>query len=52
MGEATASSPSIFAVVLAGGRGERFWYAVKPDKVYHLGTQSHVRVNFELPDYH
>lgn len=41
-----------YAGVLTGGRGERCWYAVKPDEVYHLGAQSHVRVNCELPNYH
>lgn len=29
-----------YAVVLVGGSGERFWYAVKPDEVYHLGASS------------
>ncbi|MBN2503238.1 MAG: GDP-mannose 4,6-dehydratase [Anaerolineales bacterium] len=26
-------------------------YDVKPDEVYHLGAQSHVRVSFDMPDY-
>lgn len=26
-------------------------YNVKPDEVYHLGAQSHVRVSFDLPEY-
>ena len=26
-------------------------YNVKPDEVYHLGAQSHVRVSFEMPEY-
>ena len=26
-------------------------YNVKPDEVYHLGSQSHVRVSFEMPEY-
>jgi len=26
-------------------------YNVKPDEVYHLGAQSHVKVSFEMPEY-
>jgi len=26
-------------------------YNIKPDEVYHLGAQSHVRVSFETPEY-
>ncbi len=26
-------------------------YSVKPDEVYHLGAQSHVRVSFDVPEY-
>ena len=26
-------------------------YNVKPDEVYHLGAQSHVRVSFDVPEY-
>lgn len=26
-------------------------YTVKPDEVYHLGAQSHVRVSFDIPEY-
>jgi GDPmannose 4,6-dehydratase len=26
-------------------------YNIKPDEIYHLGTQSHVRVSFDLPEY-
>ena len=26
-------------------------YNIKPDEVYHLGAQSHVRVSFEMPEY-
>ena len=26
-------------------------YNVKPDEIYHLGVQSHVRVSFDLPEY-
>src|SRR5262249_16376790 len=25
--------------------------AVKPDEIYHLGAQSHVRVSFDIPEY-
>ncbi|MBX7223623.1 MAG: GDP-mannose 4,6-dehydratase [Blastocatellia bacterium] len=27
------------------------FYEIKPDEVYHLGAQSHVRVSFDMPDY-
>jgi GDPmannose 4,6-dehydratase len=27
------------------------FYEVRPDEVYHLGVQSHVRVSFDIPDY-
>jgi GDPmannose 4,6-dehydratase len=26
-------------------------YSMKPDEIYHLGAQSHVRVSFEMPEY-
>ena len=26
-------------------------YNLKPDEIYHLGAQSHVRVSFEIPEY-
>jgi GDPmannose 4,6-dehydratase len=26
-------------------------YQLKPDEIYHLGAQSHVRVSFEIPEY-
>ncbi len=26
-------------------------YNIKPDEIYHLGAQSHVRVSFEMPEY-
>jgi GDPmannose 4,6-dehydratase len=26
-------------------------YNIKPDEIYHLGAQSHVRVSFEIPEY-
>ncbi|HVO65473.1 MAG TPA: GDP-mannose 4,6-dehydratase [Syntrophales bacterium] len=28
-----------------------FLYNVKPDEIYHLGAQSHVRVSFDMPEY-
>jgi len=27
------------------------FYEVRPDEVFHLGAQSHVRVSFDMPDY-
>lgn len=27
------------------------FYEVRPEEVYHLGAQSHVKVSFEMPDY-
>jgi GDPmannose 4,6-dehydratase len=29
----------------------RLLLAVRPDEIYHLGAQSHVRVSFEVPEY-
>ncbi|MCX5703953.1 MAG: GDP-mannose 4,6-dehydratase [Candidatus Omnitrophica bacterium] len=26
-------------------------YNIKPDEIYHLGSQSHVRVSFDIPEY-
>ena len=26
-------------------------YNVKPDEIYHLGAQSHVRVSFDMPEF-
>jgi GDPmannose 4,6-dehydratase len=26
-------------------------YNLKPDEIYHLGSQSHVRVSFDIPEY-
>jgi GDPmannose 4,6-dehydratase len=26
-------------------------YSIKPDEIYHLGAQSHVRVSFDTPEY-
>ena len=29
----------------------RLLYRIRPDEIYHLGAQSHVKVSFELPEY-
>ena len=29
----------------------RLLYQVRPDEIYHLGAQSHVRVSFDIPEY-
>jgi GDPmannose 4,6-dehydratase len=29
----------------------KLMYTLKPDEVYHLGAQSHVRVSFDIPEY-
>jgi GDPmannose 4,6-dehydratase len=34
-----------------GSRLTHLLYEVRPDEVYHLGAQSHVRVSFDMPDY-
>src|SRR5438552_4043551 len=33
------------------GQLTNLFYEVRPDEVYHLGAQSHVRVSFDTPDY-
>ena len=33
------------------GQMSNIIYNVKPDEVYHLGAQSHVRVSFDIPEY-
>jgi len=33
------------------GRVSNIIYNIKPDEVYHLGAQSHVRVSFDIPEY-
>jgi GDPmannose 4,6-dehydratase len=33
------------------GSIERLVNQIKPDEVYHLGAQSHVKVSFEMPEY-
>ncbi len=37
--------------ISAGGGLANIVYDVKPDEVYHLAAQSHVRVSFDLPEY-
>jgi GDPmannose 4,6-dehydratase len=37
--------------VSAGGSLADLVYDVKPEEVYHLAAQSHVRVSFDLPEY-
>ena len=34
-----------------GGQLSNLIYNVKPDEIYHLGAQSHVRVSFDMPEY-
>jgi len=33
------------------GNIERLINQIKPDEIYHLGAQSHVRVSFDMPEY-
>ena len=33
------------------GQLTNLFYEMRPDEVYHLGAQSHVRVSFDMPDY-
>ena len=33
------------------GRLAKMMYEIRPDEVYHLGAQSHVRVSFDVPEY-
>ena len=33
------------------GQLTNFIYNIKPDEIYHLGAQSHVRVSFDIPEY-
>ena len=34
-----------------GERLSNLIYNIKPDEIYHLGAQSHVRVSFDMPEY-
>jgi GDPmannose 4,6-dehydratase len=63
----TYNTPRIDHLISGGPHGDDFhWYwgdlsdsslvnyvlrRVKPDEVYHLGAQSHVKVSFDLPEY-
>ena len=33
------------------GQLTKLIYNIKPDEIYHLGTQSHIRVSFDMPEY-
>ena len=33
------------------GNIEKLVNQIKPDEIYHLGAQSHVRVSFDMPEY-
>lgn len=37
--------------VVASGNLLELVYTIRPDEVYHLAAQSHVRVSFDLPEY-
>jgi GDPmannose 4,6-dehydratase len=34
-----------------GSRLTNLLYDIKPDEIYHLGAQSHVKVSFDMPEY-
>lgn len=34
-----------------GGRLAKLFYDLKPEEIYNLGAQSHVRVSFDIPEY-
>jgi len=34
-----------------GGMLTNLVYSIRPDEIYHLGAQSHVRVSFDMPEY-
>jgi len=34
-----------------GSNFNRLFKTIKPDEIYHLGAQSHVRVSFDIPEY-
>jgi GDPmannose 4,6-dehydratase len=34
-----------------GGQLTNLIYSIRPDEIYHLGAQSHVRVSFDMPEY-
>src|SRR6266571_4062719 len=40
-----------YADLTDGGSLARLLYDLRPDEVYNLGAQSHVKVSFEVPEY-
>jgi GDPmannose 4,6-dehydratase len=40
-----------YADLTDGGSLARLLYDIRPDEVYNLGAQSHVKVSFEIPEY-
>src|SRR5439155_4677538 len=40
-----------FADLTDGGSLARLLYDIRPDEVYNLGAQSHVKVSFAIPEY-
>jgi len=40
-----------FAELTDSGRLTSLIYSIRPDEIYHLGAQSHVRVSFDLPEF-
>jgi len=40
-----------YADLSDGSRLTNLIYDIRPDEIYHLGAQSHVRVSFDMPEY-
>ena len=40
-----------YADLTISGQMADLIYNIKPDEIYHLGAQSHVRVSFDIPEY-
>ncbi len=40
-----------YADLTDSGQLTNLVYSIRPDEIYHLGAQSHVRVSFDLPEY-
>jgi len=40
-----------FGDLSVSGQMNDLIYNIKPDEIYHLGAQSHVRVSFDMPEY-
>ena len=40
-----------YAELSDSGRLTTLIYSIRPDEIYHLGAQSHVRVSFDLPEF-